>query len=1126
VTGFLEWSTSDLLLIVVAAAAMIGTVLWLVPSKPVPRKSSYTHEEITAYDRQIPRYFLAAAIAMLVGGIHTVVKNVPGFWQWEWEAGYGGHLFRDLANSHILIVGGGTVLLTGLTWYVLPRWTNRPLYSQAMATASFWFTVIGVFGFYISWLILGLVEGQMVREGWDYLAAKESLGAAHTVPTRITSTIMGVGYWAYVLNVVLTAATARSVREKPFGYLVRFAVVAALGLWIGTVQGVLQVLPANADWIHLAGRYGSYVDPISHAHVNLVTGMIVSLAALLVFFSGRLGGRTLGASEAKLLFWTLVPGSLAFYLVFLLLGLILGGDAVGYGGIQAPSLVPAVETLRPFVLALSGIAMLAGFWVYFFVMWRAASPRGIVGQVREGSLPAFWLVSSFALVVGTFQGLLQVIPATAHYLTIPEEIPNIHAQLNMVGGVLLALIGLVYLVLPDFVGRPVEPRFVRQTLWGLGGGIFAYYLATLLTGMLRLGYLQNGYTDAEAAAELGVFAPALLMLTALPMCWGYLAFARGVFRATRAYRAELAEEWRAAPSRFTGPLPARVRRIPTRYILGMEFLGACFGWPGLGWLYAGQALPAVFLMLVGPGIAWALLPSLFATFADGPLGFLSWRVVLVWLAGSATLSASLLALYLKRSRAAERARTAGSRSPTSRPPTAPPQTPERPARPAEAAFSRRVPRRLIVGAAAVFLVLFSVPLVPLLAGLPGGTSGEQPLMGELPERANGAYLQVADDERAGLLKLFTWKVVQDDLPSEASAVNPAHFSGILIRQKGLDEPAKYQLFDMDTGLPVELGAEVVEFQHELRLVPAQPLAAGSYFLKTPTGGMFAGQDYYYFRLDPTITTAPPLAGEVERVSNPLTPAWLLDLFPVAAAAISGTAAAVMLHRQRQRARAHELAWAAAFSLFALAAGSKVAADQFGWSSVLVKFYYVAGATLVVGWLALGTWLLVVRRPILRQAGVWTMLALSGFAAGSISGTPVDQARLASEGWHALEKPLPLTALTLGLNAGGTVILVGGALWSAWVFRRRGLMRKRMQGCLLLAVGALIVALGGTLTRLGSEQYFYIAMSIGVGLMFWGYLKTIRPSSPSPFSRMPGEGGQNQESVARRFVPLSRKRERG
>ena len=49
----------------------------------------------------------------------------------------------------------------------------------------------------------------------------------------------------------------------------------------------------------------------------------------------------------------------------------------------------------------------------------------------------------------------------------------------------------------------------------------------------------------------------------------------------------------------------------------------------------------------------------------------------------------------------------------------------------------------------------------------------------------------------------------------------------------------------------------------------------------------------------------------------------------------------------------------------------------------------------------------------------------------------------------------------------------------------------MIGCLLIATGTLAVAMGGTLTRFGSDQYLYIAMSIGVAMIFAGYVWTKR-----------------------------------
>ncbi|MEZ4664024.1 MAG: cbb3-type cytochrome c oxidase subunit I [Caldilineaceae bacterium] len=388
---------------------------------------------------------------------------------------------------------------------------------------------------------------------------------------------------------------------------------------MGTVQGVLQVLPANADWIHYAGKFGQYVDPISHAHINLVTGMMVALAGFFVYFSPQFGGRAVGQRQANRLFWTLVPGSLLFYLTFLGLGLVLGNAVNGYGGLYLPEILPFLSQRRALLLAVSGAAMLAGFWLYFATLWRTLDLRTLFQRARRSEPAAFWLASTVALVIGTTHGLLQVIPATALYLTTPEELPNIHAQLNMVGGVLLALIGLVYLLLPQLVGERVDKRLARLSLLGISSGIAGYYVVTVAAGLARYGYMRQGLDTVQSAARLGWVAPALLTITSVPMLIGYGAFALAVFRATHAYRQAMMAEWRLAPARFSGPMPARLRRIPVFQVLGMEFVGGCVGWPGLGWLYAGQALPGVALLLIGPAIAWALLPMLFSPFTETAL---------------------------------------------------------------------------------------------------------------------------------------------------------------------------------------------------------------------------------------------------------------------------------------------------------------------------------------------------------------------------------------------------------------------------------------------------------------------------------------------------------------------------
>ena len=96
-------------------------------------------------------------------------KNLPWTAEWLARAGYAGHLVRDLSNTHVMIVGGGTLIATGLTWYVLPRIVGRPLASDGLAQCAFWFTAVG-----LARLLRrrssanGIAIGRLVQHGWDY----------------------------------------------------------------------------------------------------------------------------------------------------------------------------------------------------------------------------------------------------------------------------------------------------------------------------------------------------------------------------------------------------------------------------------------------------------------------------------------------------------------------------------------------------------------------------------------------------------------------------------------------------------------------------------------------------------------------------------------------------------------------------------------------------------------------------------------------------------------------------------------------------------------------------------------------------------------------------------------------
>lgn len=216
------------------------------------------------------------------------------------------------------------------------------------------------------------------------------------------------------------------------------------------------------------------------------------------------------------------------------------------------------------------------------------------------------------------------------------------------------------------------------------------------------------------------------------------------------------------------------------------------------------------------------------------------------------------------------------------------------------------------------------------------------------------------------------------------------------------------------------------------------------------------------------------------------------IFPATAALVAFACAFVLLRDYIARPRPDKVTWTIAFAIFGAAALAEFVGSVFGWTALLARAYYVAGATIVVGYLALGELYLLLPKKYVDKLAAG-MVAVTAMAVGLILNTPVGPT-LESEGWHALEPGTGLTAMTIAINSIGTVILVGGCVYSAVRFKKMGIMRNRMVGLSLIAVGTLVVASGGTLTRLGNAEYFYIAMTAGVSLIFAGYLRARKPDA--------------------------------
>jgi hypothetical protein len=211
------------------------------------------------------------------------------------------------------------------------------------------------------------------------------------------------------------------------------------------------------------------------------------------------------------------------------------------------------------------------------------------------------------------------------------------------------------------------------------------------------------------------------------------------------------------------------------------------------------------------------------------------------------------------------------------------------------------------------------------------------------------------------------------------------------------------------------------------------------------------------------------------------------VLPIISALIAFACVGVIARDAVRRPSPDRITWIIAFGLFGIAAASEAIGDIGGWSAPLVRVYYLTGAVLVVGFLALGQLYLLAGQRI-RRVAPGSALLLTAISASTAWGAPIDRSRLDADGWDAIERTTGLTVLAIGINSVGTVILLGGLLYAVVRYRRSGTHPNRMIGCLLIALGTIAVAMGGTLTRLGSDQYLYIAMSIGIALIFAGYVE--------------------------------------
>ena len=220
----------------------------------------------------------------------------------------------------------------------------------------------------------------------------------------------------------------------------------------------------------------------------------------------------------------------------------------------------------------------------------------------------------------------------------------------------------------------------------------------------------------------------------------------------------------------------------------------------------------------------------------------------------------------------------------------------------------------------------------------------------------------------------------------------------------------------------------------------------------------------------------------------------MNFVPVITTIVTFIFAALVFRRYQTRKGMHLLLWSLGLLFYGLGTLSEVILS-ITFSPWVLKLWYLMGAMLTAAWLGQGTVHLLIRRRGVASKMTAGLAVISVISAILVFTAPIGAA---AAGYNTAEPASSqydemlvrsgfIVILTILLNIYGTVTLVGGALYSAYIFWRKRVLPNRMYGNILIALGALSPAMGGTFIRLGLSDWLYMSELIGAVLMFAGFI---------------------------------------
>ncbi len=209
--------------------------------------------------------------------------------------------------------------------------------------------------------------------------------------------------------------------------------------------------------------------------------------------------------------------------------------------------------------------------------------------------------------------------------------------------------------------------------------------------------------------------------------------------------------------------------------------------------------------------------------------------------------------------------------------------------------------------------------------------------------------------------------------------------------------------------------------------------------------------------------------------------WILSFV---VGAVASVVALLMVQRFLVKRQLHQALWALGLGMWAVSAFAQGAAILYGWTVASYKLYYFAAISLA-GFLGAGTAGLILRRRKLFQGFVAYIAGVTVLFGVAVTLAVVNEGLLQETVVGGLAFPSEVRIWTPFINVPGGIAFIGGAAY--------GFFRTRRLFALLITLGALTPAIGGTLARFSFPWVLPFTDFVGIACLSAGVLLSMTPA---------------------------------